>query len=61
MRERILLNGKKMILAAVVAVFALAACVISTQSVSAETVAEGTCGTNASWVLDDEGTLTISG
>ena len=50
-----------MILAAVVAVFALAACVISTQSVSAETVAEGTCGTNASWVLDDEGTLTISG
>lgn len=30
-------------------------------SVYAETVASGTCGTNANWVLDDAGTLTISG
>ena len=36
----------------------------STTAVSAATVAEGTCGaegSNLAWVLDDEGTLTISG
>ena len=30
-------------------------------TVSADTVAEGECGTNATWTLDSEGTLTISG
>ena len=30
-------------------------------SVSAATVAEGTCGENVNWVLDDNGTMTISG
>ena len=30
-------------------------------TVSADTVAEGTCGTSATWTLDSEGTLTISG
>ncbi|MBQ5623076.1 MAG: leucine-rich repeat protein [Alistipes sp.] len=30
-------------------------------SVSAATVAEGTCGENLKWVLNDEGILTISG
>lgn len=54
-------RSRTVILAAAIAVFALAACVISTQSVSAETVAEGTCGTSASWTLDEKGTLTISG
>ncbi len=33
----------------------------TTMSVSAETVASGTCGTNLTWLLDDEGLLTISG
>lgn len=30
-------------------------------TVSADTVAEGECGTNATWTLDSDGTLTISG
>ena len=30
-------------------------------TVSADTVAEGECGTSATWTLDSEGTLTISG
>jgi len=30
-------------------------------SVSAETIASGTCSINLTWTLDDEGTLTISG
>ena len=30
-------------------------------SASAATVASGTCGDNVSWLLDDSGTLTISG
>ena len=43
-------------------VFALAAllCII-TPKADATTVASGTCGTDLTWVLDDEGTLTISG
>lgn len=35
-------------------------CLLPTE-VSAETVASGTCGDNLDWVLDDRGTLTISG
>ena len=35
--------------------------IFSTIVVSAETVANGTCGDNLNWTLDDEGTLTISG
>lgn len=27
----------------------------------ADTVASGACGTNVTWTLDDQGTLTISG
>ena len=61
MCEQTMGRNKRMLLAAVIAAFALGALVLSTQVVSAETVAEGTCGTNASWVLDDGGTLTISG
>ncbi|MBQ3179109.1 MAG: leucine-rich repeat protein [Clostridia bacterium] len=34
---------------------------ILTAAASAETVAEGTCGENLTWVLEDTGTLTISG
>lgn len=34
---------------------------VLTVTASAQTVASGTCGTNVTWVLNDEGTLTISG
>ena len=36
-------------------------CGISTTVQAAETVNSGTCGDDPTWVLDDEGTLTISG
>ena len=36
-------------------------CAVLCVSVSATTVASGTCGDNLTWTLDDEGLLTISG
>ena len=43
-------------------VFVLAALLcVTTPKAEAATVASGECGTDLTWVLDDEGTLTISG
>ena len=43
-------------------ILAVVLCVGMTATASAaEKVHEGTCGTNITWVLDDDGTLTISG
>lgn len=42
---------------AVLAVFVFS----STEAHAAEITAEGTCGTNLTWTLNDEGTLTVSG
>ena len=39
----------------------LALLLLVTPKAEAATVASGTCGTDLTWVLDDEGTLTISG
>ncbi len=41
--------------------FAMLASFAWAMPVSAETVAQGTCGESLTWVLDSEGTLTISG
>ncbi len=44
-----------------VAVIMAVLCTFIAISASAETVDSGTCGDNLTWVLDSEGTLTISG
>ena len=43
--------------------FSIVFCVfwVMTTSVSATEIANGTCGESLTWVLDDNGTLTISG
>lgn len=53
-------NWKKRLLAMVLAVCMVAA-LVPTAVFAAGTVASGTCGENLTWVLDDAGTLTISG
>ena len=53
-------NWKNRVLAAVLAACMLVA-LLPTVAFAAETVARGTCGSGLTWVLDDEGTLTISG
>lgn len=50
---------KKIIFAAIVMMLLTALCGLSASA--ATEVASGTCGANLTWVLDDAGTLTISG
>ncbi len=60
MRNR---QNKKLIIALVVSLVALCSvfAVVGINTFAEETVASGTCGDNLTWVLDDTGTLTISG
>ena len=46
---------------AALALVILCATLLPTEAQAAEIVKSGTCGTNLTWTLDDEGTLTISG
>ena len=48
---------KHLILIAVIGLFLI----MFSFAASAETVANGTCGDNVTWTLDDEGLVTISG
>lgn len=51
----------KRLLSLVVCVAMLTTALFSISAVSAAEVANGTCGSNLTWTLDDAGTLTISG
>ena len=53
---------RKRILSLIVVISIISSFMVSLPIVvSAETVANGTCGDNLTWCLDEEGTLTISG
>lgn len=57
------MNSKKSLLSCFIATILLVVCVtlLPVDAQAAETIANGTCGKNLTWVLDDAGTLTISG